>query len=266
MDSNNKHVERVVAALVIVIIALVMVVVHLAVSGKPDPSTASPAISSPAISSPVAMPPAAMPPVASAPRPVPTAPALPPFVHKQNAPLNISSNVSPTLLAAEDIGGKTVADLRLMRNEIYARHGYRFRNPSLLTYFEAKPWYHPDTGDMQVAEKRMSSVEMANTAFLAQREHRDKSQGREAIRVPAAPRPPPVESFTPPAAAVNPPPVTEASTPAPAGAASIQVWVNTRTGIYHYPGQRWYGNTAQGQYMTEEDAKAAGYRAAENGQ
>jgi len=261
MDSNNKHVERIVAALVIVIIALVMVVVHLAVSGKPDPSTASPAISSPA-----AVPPIAMPPVASAPRAVPTAPALPPSVRKQNAPLNISLNASPTLLAAEDIGGKSVADLRLIRNEIYARHGYRFRNPSLLTYFEAKPWYHPDTGDMQVAEKRMSSVEMANTAFLAQREHRDKSQGREAIRVPAAPRPPPVESFTPPAAAVNPPPVTEASTPAPAVAASIQVWVNTRTGVYHYPGQRWYGKTAQGQHMTEEDAKAAGYRAAENGQ
>jgi hypothetical protein len=28
-----------------------------------------------------------------------------------------------------------------------------------------------------------------------------------------------------------------------------QVWVNTATGIYHYPGTRWYGNTKQGKFM-----------------
>jgi hypothetical protein len=45
-----------------------------------------------------------------------------------------------------------------------------------------------------------------------------------------------------------------------------QVWVNTATGIYHYPGTRWYGKTNQGKYMTEKDAIAQGYRAARNGQ
>jgi hypothetical protein len=45
-----------------------------------------------------------------------------------------------------------------------------------------------------------------------------------------------------------------------------QVWVNTATGIYHYPGTRWYGNTKQGKFMTEKDAIAQGYRAARNGQ
>ena len=47
---------------------------------------------------------------------------------------------------------------------------------------------------------------------------------------------------------------------------SITVWVNTRTGIYHYSGQRWYGNTEYGEYMSEEKAKSMGYRATENGQ
>ncbi|BDI33978.1 hypothetical protein CCAX7_60290 [Capsulimonas corticalis] len=28
---------------------------------------------------------------------------------------------------------------------------------------------------------------------------------------------------------------------------SVKVWVNTNTGIFHFPGQHWYGNTAQGQ-------------------
>ena len=44
-----------------------------------------------------------------------------------------------------------------------------------------------------------------------------------------------------------------------------QVWVNTATGVYHYPGTRWYGKTNQGKYMTEKDAIAQGYRAAVNG-
>lgn len=49
-------------------------------------------------------------------------------------------------------------------------------------------------------------------------------------------------------------------------AAQVQVWVNTRSGIYHYPGARWYGNTKEGAYMSESEAQAQGHRAAENGQ
>ena len=44
-----------------------------------------------------------------------------------------------------------------------------------------------------------------------------------------------------------------------------QVWVNTATGIYHYPGTRWYWNTKQGKLMSEKDAIAQGDRAARNG-
>jgi hypothetical protein len=47
---------------------------------------------------------------------------------------------------------------------------------------------------------------------------------------------------------------------------SRQVWVNTATGVYHYPGTRWYGNTKQGTFMSEADARAHGYRPALNGQ
>ena len=60
------------------------------------------------------------------------------------------------------------------------------------------------------------------------------------------------------------------STPAGARVAqsseSRQVWVNTATGVYHYPGTRWYGNTKQGKFMSEADARAQGYRPAMNGQ
>jgi DNA uptake protein ComE-like DNA-binding protein len=56
---------------------------------------------------------------------------------------------------------------------------------------------------------------------------------------------------------------------APASAAPVQappvkgmVWVNTETKVYHREGDRYYGNTKHGKYMTEADAIAAGYRAA----
>ena len=39
------------------------------------------------------------------------------------------------------------------------------------------------------------------------------------------------------------------------------VWVNTNTHVYHKDGQL-YGTTKRGKFMTEDDAKKAGYRLA----
>ena len=47
---------------------------------------------------------------------------------------------------------------------------------------------------------------------------------------------------------------------------SMKVWVNTKSGVYHYPGQRWYGATSEGEYMTEADARKRGFRPTHNGQ
>ena len=57
---------------------------------------------------------------------------------------------------------------------------------------------------------------------------------------------------------------TPAATPQPAPAKpNPMVWVNIESGVYHKPGSRFYGRTKKGQYMTEADARKAGYRPAE---
>jgi competence protein ComEA len=59
---------------------------------------------------------------------------------------------------------------------------------------------------------------------------------------------------------------SEASTPRQPPPAKGMVWVNTATKVYHYEGDKWYGNTKEGKYMTEDDAIKAGYRASKEGQ
>jgi len=60
--------------------------------------------------------------------------------------------------------------------------------------------------------------------------------------------------------------VTPQTAPSQDAGGAPRVWVNTKSGVYHYPGQRWYGATVEGQYMTEAEAIQHGYRANTNGQ
>ena len=79
-----------------------------------------------------------------------------------------------------------------------------------------------------------------------------------AAPAPVAPAKPATTSRAPAAPATAP----AAATPAQAPPVRGMVWVNTETKVYHREGDRYYGNTKHGKYMTEADAIAAGYRAA----
>ena len=67
-----------------------------------------------------------------------------------------------------DVNGMTAGQVRYAINEIYARHGYIFKNENWLIYFKQKSWYTPQIPNAQFTDAYLSSTEIANVKLLTQ--------------------------------------------------------------------------------------------------
>ena len=65
-----------------------------------------------------------------------------------------------------DLYGLSQAQVALIRNEIYARHGYVFQTEPYISYFKSKAWYSPNNPNFTEAE--FSSIEKANKEFIVE--------------------------------------------------------------------------------------------------
>ena len=70
------------------------------------------------------------------------------------------------LLTEEDLEGLSSAQLRLARNEIFARHGRIFGSSDLQEYFESKPWYKGTADSEEFQDSVLSETESKNVEFI----------------------------------------------------------------------------------------------------
>ena len=69
---------------------------------------------------------------------------------------------SEKVFTVEELEGKTYEQLRILRNEIFARKGYVFKDETLNAYFAKQDWYKPNKGKEIV----LDSIEKENIKIL----------------------------------------------------------------------------------------------------
>ncbi|CAN5329890.1 hypothetical protein BH20ACI1_BH20ACI1_08420 [soil metagenome] len=70
-------------------------------------------------------------------------------------------------ITPEMVEGLFVEDLRVLRNEIYARRGRVFKDQTLQKYFETQAWYHPNP---EFKDEMLSETESKNLAIIRETE------------------------------------------------------------------------------------------------
>ena len=74
---------------------------------------------------------------------------------------------SERILSSSDLSGLSKYDLKIMRNEIFARHGYIFTTSDMKQYFSNQDWYSPRYGNVT---SMLTNIERKNIVLIQQYE------------------------------------------------------------------------------------------------
>lgn len=70
---------------------------------------------------------------------------------------------SKRLLNYQDVTNLTKRQLKIMRNEIFARHGYIFTTNDMIQYFSGQSWYRPLHKDVS---NKLTYIEKENVKYI----------------------------------------------------------------------------------------------------
>ena len=108
------------------------------------------------------------------------APAAPAIQEKPEEALGIPEHLnkvegfltpSDRMITEQELQGRSKAELRVMRNEIFARHGRVFQSPDLHDYFTQKPWYSQNPN---YSDSLLSDVDKENVRIIQENENKAK--------------------------------------------------------------------------------------------
>lgn len=77
-------------------------------------------------------------------------------------------------LTEADLEGLSAEELRIARNEIYARHGRKFADKKLMEHFNGMEWYFPTYEPNEFDEKIISDIERYNLDLITEYEKKLK--------------------------------------------------------------------------------------------
>jgi hypothetical protein len=77
-------------------------------------------------------------------------------------------------LKQEEVLNLTAEEMKKMRNEIYARHGYIFQNQEMLAHFSKMPWYKGEHTDVR---NMLTPLEKKNIELIKEMEKYNDDHG-----------------------------------------------------------------------------------------
>ncbi len=86
---------------------------------------------------------------------------------EENASDYIIPDSDSRYLDKSELAGLSKEQLRLARNEIYARHGRKFDDQGLQDYFNSKSWYIPSVDASSFTESMLNDYEVKNAYLIS---------------------------------------------------------------------------------------------------